>query len=138
MEDLIVCSRCKVSKKESDFWFDKRRGKVRKPCRDCSNKKASLSNRLRYANNLITRCDVINHYKGKGLSDEVLNFFTDIILLNRNIKKMETPLIKSDGISTHIFCPICGDFQSVELPCGVDKLIEIGNLFIQIHKHDDI
>ena len=43
---------------------------------------------------------------------------------------MESPLIKSDENSLHIFCPICGDFQSVELPCGVDKLIEIGNLFI--------
>lgn len=138
MEDLIICSRCKVSKNISDFWFDKRRGKVRKPCRDCSNKRASLSNRLRYANNLITRCDVINHYKGKGLSDEVLNFFTNMILLNRNIKKMESPLIKSDENSLHIFCPSCGVYESVELPCGVNNLIHLMNIFVGIHKHDEI
>ena len=138
MEHLIICTRCKIQKKQSDFWFDKRRGKVRNPCRICSQKSNSLRNKVRYENSLITRSDVLNHYNKKGLPNEILLFFTDLLLLNRTIKKMEKPLIKSDGISTYIFCPTCGDFESIELPCGLDNFITISNIFTQIHKHDDI
>ena len=91
MSDLIVCTKCGVPKEEYEYWFDKRRGKIRKPCRDCSKKKTSLTDRLLNANNLITRSDVINHYKGKGLSEEMLNFYSDLIILNRTIKKMQNP-----------------------------------------------
>jgi hypothetical protein len=137
MQDLIICTKCNVPKKESEFWFDKRRGTVRKPCRECSSRRESLTNKVRYANSFITRSDVLNHYKGKGLSEDILIFFTDLIILNRTIKKMQKPLVKSDGISTHIFCPICGDFESVELPCEVNGLIDILNTFTELHKHND-
>jgi hypothetical protein len=135
MSDLIVCTKCGVPKEEYEYWFDKRRGKIRKPCRDCSKKKTSLTDRLLNANNLITRSDVINHYKGKGLSEEMLNFYSDLIILNRTIKKMQNPLVKSDGTSIHIFCPNCGVFESVELPCSAENLIPILNLFTELHKH---
>jgi hypothetical protein len=138
MDDLIVCTRCKVPKESSEFWFDKRRGKVRKPCRTCSSKRDSLTNKVRNANGIITRSDILNHYKKKDLSEDTLLFFTDLLLLNRAIKKMEKPLVKSDGIFTHVFCPICGDYESVELPCGVDNLIGVLSIFAELHKHDDI
>jgi hypothetical protein len=137
MEDLIVCTKCGIPKNKTEFWFDKRRNSVRKPCRECSSRRSSLTNKVRYANSLITRSDVLNHYKAKGLSEDILIFFTDLIILNRTIKKMQKPLVKSDGISTHIFCPICGDFESVELPCEVNGLIDILNTFTEIHKHND-
>jgi hypothetical protein len=139
MNNLIVCTKCKVAKKESEYWFDKRRGKVRNPCAECSKcKRASLTTRLKYANNKISRSDVINHYNKKDLPEEVLLFFTDLLLLNRAIKKMEKPLLKSDGINTYIFCPICGEFESIELPCEIQNLVEIGTIFTKIHKHNDI
>jgi hypothetical protein len=138
MQDLIICTKCNMPKKESEFWFDKRRGTVRKPCRECSSRRSSLTNKVRYANSFITRSDVLNHYKAKGLSEDILIFFTDLIILNRAIKKMEKPLVKSDGICTYIFCPTCGDFESVELPCELQNLIEISTIFTELHKHNDI
>lgn len=138
MSELIICTRCGESKDKSEFWFDKRRNAVRKPCISCSQKKNSLTNKVRYANNIITRSDVLNHYKKKGLSEEMLLFFTDLLLLNRTIKKMQLPLVKSDGISTHVFCPTCGEFESVELPCGVETLIDILNTFKELHKHNAV
>lgn len=103
MDEIIVCTKCGISKHSSDFWFDKRRGKVRKPCRECSSRRNSLTVKVRYANGLITRSDLLNHYNKKGLSEEVVNFFSDLLLLNRAIKKMEKPLVKSDGVFTHVF-----------------------------------
>lgn len=138
MEELILCTRCGVSKKASEFWFDKRRGKVRKPCISCSSKRNSLTNRVRYENNIVTRSDILNHYKKKGLSEEMLLFFTDLLVLNRTIKKMQKPIVKSDGISTHVFCPICGDFESVEIPCGVENLIHILKVFKELHEHNEL
>lgn len=138
MDNLIVCTKCKVAKKESEYWFDKRRGKVRNPCAQCSKKKEALSNRIKYANSSISRSDVINYYNKKGLPEEILLFFTDLLLLNRTIKKMEKPLLKSDGINTYIFCPTCGEFKSIELPCEIQNLIEIGAIFTEIHKHNEI
>ena len=138
MENLIICTKCGISKNKSDFWFDKRRKKVRKPCRECSSRRNSLTNKVRYANSLITRSDILNHYKAKGLSEEILLFFTDLVLLNRTIKKMEKPLVKSDGISTHIFCPICGDYESIELPCALTNLVDISTIFTELHRHNDI
>jgi hypothetical protein len=138
MEGLIICTKCNVPKEESEFWFDKRRGKVRKPCRACSSRRDSLTNKVRNANGIISRSDILNHYKAKGLPQETLLFFTDLLLLNRAIKKMQKPLIKSDGIFTHVFCPICGDFESVELPCGVDNLIDVLTIFAELHKHNEI
>lgn len=138
MENLIICTKCNVPKQKHEFWFDKRRGTVRKPCRECSSRKESLTNKVRNANSYITRSDVLNHYKAKDLPEEMLLFFTDLLLLNRTIKKMEKPLLKSDGISTYIFCPNCGDFESIELPCGLNSLIHIGNTFTELHKHNDI
>jgi transcription elongation factor Elf1 len=138
VETLIKCTRCGVDKKESDFWFDKRRNSIRKPCKDCSRRTENLSNRLRYENNFITRSDVVNHYKGKGLSEDVLNFFSDLIILNRNIKKMEKPLVKANGSSIYVFCPTCGLYESVELPCSAENLNTILNIFTEIHKHNDI
>ena len=137
MEDLIVCTKCGIPKNKTEFWFDKRRNSVRKPCRECSSRRESLTNKVRYANSFITRSDVLNHYKGKGLSEETLLFFTDLLLLNRAIKKMEKPLVKSDGINTYIFCPTCGEFESIELPCELQNLIEISTIFTEIHKHND-
>ncbi len=138
MENIIICTKCGISKNKSDFWFDKRRNTVRKPCRDCSSRRNSLTNKVRYANSFISRSDVLNHYKAKGLPEEILFFFTDLLLLNRTIKKMEKPLLKSDGISTYIFCPTCGDFESIELPCALNSLTHIGNIFTELHKHNDI
>ena len=137
-DEIIVCTKCNIPKNISDFWFDKRRGKVRKPCIECSSKRNSLTDKLRYANGIVTRSDLLNHYNKKGLSEEILVFFTDILLLNRAIKKMEKPLVKSDGVFTHVFCPICGDFESIELPCDVDNLIGILNIFKEMHKHNEI
>ena len=138
MSELIICTKCNIPKEESEFWFDKRRKKVRKPCRTCSSRRNSLTNKIRNANGIISRSDLLNHYKGKGVSEETLLFFTDLLLLNRAIKKMQKPLIKSDGIFTHVFCPICGDFESVELPCGVDNLIDVLTIFAELHKHNEI
>lgn len=138
MEGLIVCTKCKVAKKQSEFWFDKRRGKVRNPCSECSSRRESLTHKVRYANSFITRSDVLNHYNKKGLPEEILLFFTDLLLLNRTIKKMGKPLLKSDGVSTYIFCPTCGEFESIELPCEIQILVEISNIFTEIHKHDEI
>lgn len=138
MNNLIVCTKCKIAKNQSEYWFDKRRGAVRNPCAKCSKKKEALSNRIKYANSSISRSDVINYYNKKGLPEEILLFFTDLILLNRAIKKMEKPLLKSDGINTYIFCPTCGEFKSIELPCEIQNLIEIGEIFTEIHKHNEI
>lgn len=138
MDNLIICTKCKVAKKQSEYWFDKRRGAVRNPCAKCSKKKEALSNRIKYANSIISRSDVINYYNKKGLPEEILLFFTDLLLLNRAIKKMEKPLLKSDGINTYIFCPTCGEFKSIELPCEIQNLIEIGAIFTEIHKHNEI
>ena len=135
---LILCTRCGIEKKISDFWFDKRRNSIRTPCAQCSKKKEALSNRINNANGIISRSDVLNHYNKKGLPEEILLFFTDLLLLNRTMKKMEKPLLKSDGINTYIFCPTCGEFKSIELPCEIQNLIEIGAIFTEIHKHNEI
>jgi hypothetical protein len=138
MSDLIICTKCGVPKEESEYWFDKRRGKVRKPCRDCSRKRDCLTNRLRNENNLISHSDVINHYNAKGLSGEILTFFSDLIILNRSIKKMENPIVKSHGNYIYVFCPICGVYEQAELPCGTVNLIHILDIFTQLHKHHEI
>ena len=87
-----TCTRCGIEKPESDFWFDKRRGAVRNPCKCCSNKRNNMKEQLKYANNFISRHDVINSYNGKKIPKNIIEFFTDLILLNRTIKRMSKPL----------------------------------------------
>lgn len=134
-EELIVCTRCHVPKKKEAFWWDKRRNQVRKPCRDCRNKKENLKVRLRNANNVILREEVVKYYDGKNLTPEMVNFYSDLIVLNRTIKKMQKPIIKSDGLRLHLFCPNCGAFESVELPCGAELFSQILNFFTEEHKN---
>lgn len=136
--ELITCSRCHVPKPIEAYWFDKRRNKVRKPCRDCCNKKNNLRERLRNANSVIMRHDVKNHYGAKGLPDDIVDFFSDLIILNRGIKKMQKPIIKADGLKIHLFCPVCGDFESVELPCGAEPFLKILTIFTEIHNNHDL
>lgn len=40
--------------------------------------------------------------------------------------------------SLMFFCPLCGDFESIELPCEVDNLVDILNIFKEMHKHNEI
>ena len=133
--DLIKCTKCGVSKTKNDFWFDKRRGKVRKPCRDCSRKSNSLTERLRKENNVISRSDVVNFYNGKGLPDEMVNFLSDIILLNRSIKKVNQPIIKHFNNCLYLFCPTCAVVKSLELPCSTNNLSKILSIFNDLHNH---
>jgi hypothetical protein len=137
-EKKILCNKCGLEKDPSKFWFDKRRNQPRKPCITCSRKSEKLTDKILYENNVITKSDVENHYKGKGLPPNVLSFFTDTIILNRTIKKMEKPIVKAEGSSLFIFCPLCAEFKTIELPCAAESLTEIITLFTEIHNNHEI
>jgi hypothetical protein len=132
-----LCSRCGFYKDAKDFWFDKRRGKIRKPCRVCSSKKMSLDNSLRFSNSLIKKSDVENHYKGKGLPNEVVSVFSDLILLNREIKNTLKPMIKTHENIGYIFCPTCGKTEIVKMPCELLHFSNIIRIFNDLHFHND-
>lgn len=134
-DKLIPCTRCGIEKPVEGYWFDKRRNNVRQPCRVCSCRKLSLEARLRYANAVIKRSDVVNHYNQKGYPDEVVAVFADLILLNREIKNKLLPMVKCVDDINYLFCPSCGEAKRVQLPCELVTFANIANKFIEIHKY---
>lgn|GEM_PF-5009673 len=134
---LYFCRKCNQHKEDSEFWFDKRRGTIRTPCKDCSNSQKRHVRALNYLQNKVTKSDIINHYGAKGLSDEAVEFISDAILLNRTIKSFNKPLIKNFDNFVVLFCPACGNFNKINLPCEIERMIQLMNNYQELHiKHE--
>jgi hypothetical protein len=135
---LYFCRKCNQHKEESEFWFDKRRGTVRTPCKGCSNKQKRHVRGLNYLQNKVSRTDILNHYASQGLPDAAIEFFTDLVLLNRTIKDTQKPMIKNIDNFAFAFCPTCGKFEKIELPCEIERLTKFLISYTEIHRHNEI
>jgi transcription elongation factor Elf1 len=134
----FFCRKCNQHKEESEFWFDKRRGTVRTPCKDCSNKQKRHVRGINYLQNKVSRTDILNHYASQGLPDAAIEFFTDLVLLNRTIKDTQKPMFKNIDNLAFAFCPTCGELEKIELPCEIERLTKFLTSYTEIHRHNEI
>lgn len=130
---MVFCNKCKQEKEESEFWFDKRRNSVKKPCKACSNAQKRYKRSLNYLQNKVTKSDIITKYGGEGLPEDALDFIASSILLNRTLKSVQKPLLKNFDNFAILFCPSCGKFDKIDLPCDLERMITIMDRFNQLH-----
>ena len=110
---MVFCNKCEKDKEESEFWFDKRRGIPHKPCKECANAQKRYRRSLNYVQSRVTKSDIVTKYGGEGLPDEILDFISSSILLNRTLKSMQKPLLKNFDNFAILLCPSCGEFDKI-------------------------
>jgi len=130
---MVFCNKCKQDKEESEFWFDKRRGIPHKPCKECANKQKRYRRTLNYVQGCLTKSDLVYHYHTEGLPEEAVDFISSSILLNRAIKSAQKPLIKNFDKFVILFCPSCGKFDKIDLPCDLERMVQVMDRFNQLH-----
>jgi hypothetical protein len=131
---MSVCTKCQKDKDDSEYFFDKRRGKVRMPCRDCSNLQKRLRRKERFLNNTLVRSEIDHQYRLKDFPEDFRLFAVENLFLYREIFKKAEPIVamfSSEGML--LYCKNCGIAEKVQYPIPVDRLAKLSKNFNELH-----
>lgn len=131
---MVVCTKCREDKEESDYFFDKRRGKVRMPCKDCSNLQKRMRRKERFLNNQLVRSEIDHNYRLKDFPEEFRLFATETLFLHREIIKKTEPIFAMFSDDNMLLCcKYCGTVEKVQYPIPVERLSNLSKEFNELH-----
>lgn len=131
------CTKCKIEKTISDFYFDKREGRGYKSiCRSCENAQKRMKRKLDWKLENQPKSLFISAFKKRFGNHE--NFSEEFIELYRNTIKLKSSInnkqAKTVMLQNNFVCKGCGAVQPLDLPIEVKKLAEAGELFTKLHE----
>ncbi len=131
--EKIKCTQCGENKPLDEYWFDKRRGKHQTPCKECRNINKRMRRKEMFINNKFTKSELDKSYRLKGIPEEIRDVVVANIMLNREIEKTKDIQITSNKKHTVLYCPLCGECESLETPINIKDFFIIGDLFEKGH-----
>lgn len=131
------CTKCKIEKTISDFYFDKREGRGYKSiCSSCENAQKRMKRTLdwRLENQPISL--FISAFKKrfgdhKNFSEEFIELYKNTIKMKATIKNKNEKIVM---LQNNFVCKGCGAVQPLDLPIEVKRLHEAGKLFTVLHE----
>lgn len=130
------CTKCKIEKTLSDFYFDKREGRGYKSiCRSCENALKRMKRALDWKLENQSMSLFISAFKKRFGNHE--NFTDEFIELYKNAIKLKSTV--ENGQSNQIFilnnfvCRKCGAVQPLDLPIKLNRLTQASDLFLKLH-----
>lgn len=131
------CTKCKIEKTISDFYFDKREGRGYKSiCRSCENAQKRMKRKLDWKLENQPMSLFISAFKKrfgdhKNFSEEFIELYRNTIKLKSSINNKQA---KTVMLQNNFVCKGCGAVQPLDLPIEVKKLAEAGELFTKLHE----
>lgn len=131
------CTKCKIEKTISDFYFDKREGRGYKTiCSSCENTQKRMKRKLdwRLENQPISL--FISAFRKrfgdhKNFSEEFIELYKNTVKIKATIKNKKEKIVM---LQKNFVCKGCGAVQPLDLPMDVKKLTEAGKLFTVLHE----
>lgn len=131
------CTKCKIEKTISDFYFDKREGRGYKSiCSSCENAQKRMKRTLDWRLENQPMSLFISAFRKrfgdhKNFSEEFVELYRNTIKLKSSINNKQA---KTVMLQNNFVCKGCGAVQPLDLPIEVKKLAEAGELFTKLHE----
>lgn len=130
------CSKCKIQKEETDYYFDKRPNRGYKTiCKDCENTLKRMKRTLDWKRENQPMSLFISAFKKRFGNHE--NFTDEFIQLYKNAIKLKSTVENSQSnqvfILNNFVCRKCGAVQPLDLPIKLNRLTQASDLFLKLH-----
>lgn len=130
------CTKCKIEKTLSDFYFDKREGRGYKSiCRSCENALKRMKRALDWKLENQSMSLFISAFKKRFGNHE--NFTNEFIELYRNTIKLKSAMNNKQAkvimLQNNFVCKGCGSVQPLDSPIKLSKLAKASDLFLKLH-----
>jgi Fe2+ or Zn2+ uptake regulation protein len=134
---MRICSKCKIEKTLTDFYFDKRPGRGYKSiCKDCENIQKRMKRKIDWKLENQHISVFISAFKKRFGNHK--NFTQEFIeAYIQNIKLQSVIRNKKDNcyiLHNNLVCNSCGQVQPLELPLSMERFSKISELFQELHK----
>lgn len=130
------CTKCKLEKTLTDYYFDKRQGRGFKTiCKDCENIRKRMRRMIDWKRENQPTSLFISAFKKRFGNHE--NFTDEFIELYKNAIKLKSSLENKTSnqvfILNNFVCKKCGVVQPLDLPIKLSRLIKVSELFNKLH-----
>jgi hypothetical protein len=131
------CTKCKIEKSISDFYFDKRVGRGYKTiCSSCENAQKRMKRKLDWKLENQPISLFISAFRKRfgdhnNFSEEFIELYRNTIKLKATINNQKSKIVM---LKENLVCKGCGAVQPLDLPMEVKKLAVAGELFTRLHE----